>query len=241
MAGDWIKMRTALGADRATMVICDLTGLDEFAVVGRLHAIWVWAGEHTVTGDVTGVTLKTVDRVTRLEGFGEAMKASGWLEVLPDGGLRFPRWKRHNSKAAKERALAAARSAKARQKKRDAKRDVDRDATVTNHATREEKEKRRIEKEKSKENPLPPLPELLEPIRSALEDWLAYKRERGESYKPQGLKAFVSRVESIVRKCGSPAVTNAMQRAMAGNWQGWEHDVGKDEAVVQPKLAEFGL
>lgn len=149
MAGDWIKMRTRLAEERATMVICDLTGLDEFAVVGRLHAIWAWAGEHTITGEVRGVTLKTVDRVTRCENFGEAMKAANWLEVQPDGGIKFPRWKLHNSKAAKERALASVRSAKARRKKRDAKRDVDRDATVTNHGTRGEERRGEGEAEKS--------------------------------------------------------------------------------------------
>lgn len=138
MAGDWIKMRTRLVDERATMVICDMTGLDEFAVVGRLHAIWSWAGEHTVTGEVSGVTLKTIDRVTRCENFGEAMKAANWLEITEEGSVRFPRWKKHNSKAAKERALASERAARARKKKRDAKRDSDRDASVTNHGTRVE-------------------------------------------------------------------------------------------------------
>jgi hypothetical protein len=138
VAGDWIKMRTALAAERATMVICELTGLDEFAVVGRLHAIWVWAGEHTVTGEVTGVTLKTIDRVTRFEKFGEAMKAAGWLETMPEGGLKFPRWKRHNSKASKERALAAVRQARKRRRERDGKRDKSVTPTVTNHAPRRE-------------------------------------------------------------------------------------------------------
>jgi hypothetical protein len=142
MAGDWIKMRTALASERSTMLICDMTGLDEFAVVGRLHAIWAWAGEHTVTGEVRGVTLKTVDRVTRCEGFAEAMKAANWLEIIPDGGLFFPRWRKHNSKSAKERSLGAERASKYRAHKRDGQRDAHRDATVTNHGTREEKRTR---------------------------------------------------------------------------------------------------
>ncbi len=148
VAGDWIKMRTALATDRAVMVICDLTGLDEFAVVGRLHAIWVWAGEHTVTGEVRGVTQKTIDRVTRCEKFSDAMIAAQWLEVIPEGGVRFVRWKKHNTKAARERALAADRQAKQRAKSHARNRDGQRDASVTNHAT----EKRREEKSKNIRN-----------------------------------------------------------------------------------------
>lgn len=138
MAGDWIKMRTQLAYERAVMLICDRTGLDEFQVVGRLHAIWAWAGEHTITGDVRGVTLQTVDRITRCTGFAEAMKAADWLDELPDGTIRFPRWKKHNSKSAKQRALAAERQARKRAKKSRPKRDAERDTDVTSPTQRQE-------------------------------------------------------------------------------------------------------
>lgn len=185
MAGDWLKMRTRLAEEKAVMMICDMTGLDEFAVVGRLHAIWSWAGEHTTNGDVRGVTLKTVDRVTRCEGFSAAMIATGWLEVITTDarhdvsrdvtreelqtsslaisvfsppeqqilGVRFPGWKKYNSKAAKDRALAAVRQARKRAKSHAANRDGKRDATVTSHAPREEKRREELSREEKTSTP----------------------------------------------------------------------------------------
>src|SRR5581483_2237700 len=144
MAGDWLKMRTRLAEERAVLQLCELTDLDEFAVIGRLHAIWSWAGEHTSIGEVRDVTLKIIDRIARRENFGDAMLSVKWLEIVPEGGIRFPRWKKHNDKAARQRHLAAQRAARAREKKRALQRDAERDASVTSHAPREEK--RREEK-----------------------------------------------------------------------------------------------
>lgn len=139
MAGDWLKMRTRLAEERAVLLICELTGLDQFAVVGRLHAFWSWAGEHTVTGKITDVTLKTVDRVTAHSGFGAAMVSAKWLEAIPDGGINVPRWNEHNGKAAKSRHLASLRQVRKRRKMSRATSRSERDVTVTNHATRVEK------------------------------------------------------------------------------------------------------
>lgn len=143
MAGDWIKMRTQLAAERATMLICDMTGLDQFAVVGRLHAVWSWAGEHTSNGVVRAVTLKTIDRVTSCEGFGAAMVKAEWLEEMDGGGLKFPRWAKYHSKSARARALAALRQTKHRNKKKR----YERYASVTDNAPRGEEngEERREE------------------------------------------------------------------------------------------------
>lgn len=140
MAGDWIKMRTCLAAERAVMLLCDKTGLDTFAVVGRLHAVWSWAGDHADRhGVVRGISLTTVDRVAAHSGFASAMLTANWLEEVSGNGIRFPRWQKHNSKSARERALGAERAAKSRWKKSRSARDGERDATVTNHDAREEK------------------------------------------------------------------------------------------------------
>ena len=42
MAGDWIKMRRELAMDPDVVEIAAKSGLDEFGVVGRLHAVWSW-------------------------------------------------------------------------------------------------------------------------------------------------------------------------------------------------------
>jgi len=133
MAGDYIIMRTGLATERATLLICDMTGLDEFSVIGRLHAVWSWAGEHTANGNVRSVTLRTVDRIARAEKFGDAMVAAGWLKPDEKDGISFPKWTLYNGKCAKKRANTALRQRKSREKKRDM-RDGERDESVTDNA-----------------------------------------------------------------------------------------------------------
>ena len=117
-ADHWIPIRTRLSAEPPTLLICDRTGLDPFGVVGRLHAVWSWAGEHTDNGDVPGATLRTIDRVASCEGFGVAMQSVGWIEEI-EGGIRLPRWEKHNSKCSRARKLAASRQANKRLRDRE--------------------------------------------------------------------------------------------------------------------------
>lgn len=54
--------------------------------------------------------------------------------------------------------------------------------------------------------------------------WLAYKAERREAYKPTGLQAFLSRLETVASIAGPQSVIAKLERAMASGWKGWEHD-----------------
>ena len=56
--------------------------------------------------------------------------------------------------------------------------------------------------------------------KQAMLEWLAYKRERRESYKPQGLKALLSRAQDCAGRYGGQAVADAIQDSMASNYQG---------------------
>jgi hypothetical protein len=75
---------------------------------------------------------------------------------------------------------------------------------------------------------LPILPDVLDcdQFRECLAKWLAYKAERKEQYKPTGLAAMVSRAATLASQHGILAVMDAMERAEANDWKGWDHDVG---------------
>lgn len=71
-------------------------------------------------------------------------------------------------------------------------------------------------------------------LRETASEWLAYKRERRESYKPTGLKSFVSRLLTLAEEHGEPAVCSAIQRGMSNGWKGFEHDIGSPGARGSP-------
>jgi len=60
--------------------------------------------------------------------------------------------------------------------------------------------------------------------------WLDYKDEKGESFKPLGLKAAVTRFLTLVEKHGIKTIENEIQRAMAGNWKGFESNLPEDSS-----------
>lgn len=82
------------------------------------------------------------------------------------------------------------------------------------------KEKRKEkEKEKQESNPLYEV-ELSPDVREAVDKWLAYKRERRESYKDVGLRALLSQVEKHERQNGAKAVRDVIELSMANGWRG---------------------
>jgi len=104
MAGDWLKMRHDLADDPSVIRTAADLGIDEDAVLGKCFRLWSWADRHTTDGQASGIGLAWVDRLTRCDGFGAALVRAGWLAEL-DGGLCFPRFDRHCSDTAKQRAL----------------------------------------------------------------------------------------------------------------------------------------
>ena len=69
-----------------------------------------------------------------------------------------------------------------------------------------------------------------EVLAPAVDDWLSYKQERREAYKPTGLKSFLSRVEREAQEHGNQVVADVIQLAMSNGWRGivWEKLTQKD-------------
>ena len=66
----------------------------------------------------------------------------------------------------------------------------------------------------------PPLPPMGEQLRPAVEEWLAYKAEKRQAYKPAGRKALLSQIRNQVAKHGESAVVSVIQQSMSANYQG---------------------
>lgn len=223
MAGDWIKMRTDLADDPAVIAIAVEAGIDEFSVVGKLHKLWSWADRHcnadgNGNGNASGVTILWIDRFVGTANFGQAMLDVGWLHEL-ESGVQFPKFDRHNTKTAKERALTAKRQSQFKKKSNAEGNATTVTPSVTNALPTEEK---RREEKKVKKTAFAAsdvlIPEHLDvpEVRQSLSDWLDYKK-RAKNYC-YAAPEFVSR---IFKKFKTPSdFVDAVDHAIACGYTG---------------------
>lgn len=150
MAGDWIKMRTLLHEDMKVEQIADLTGLDTFAVIGRLHRLWSWVGENSETGEEVPTTDGRINVRLQCGQFADALRTVGWL-AGSEGCMSFPNFTEHNGSSAKRRVQDSARKAENRRSKpANASTSNMSACNADKSGTREEKRRDREEKSKSK-------------------------------------------------------------------------------------------
>lgn len=67
-------------------------------------------------------------------------------------------------------------------------------------------------------------------VKQAVIEWLQYKKERRQSYKPTGLKSFLNNVAKQLETYPAPAVIEIIRNSMASNYQGvvWDRLRGKE-------------
>lgn len=114
MAGFWIKMEHDLRDKPEVISLAATLGInDRDLIVGKLHRLWSWFDKHTSDGCAPGVTPVFIDSLVDLEGFASALQVVGWLSTRRDS-VAMPKFDRHNSKSAKDRALASERMKRSR-------------------------------------------------------------------------------------------------------------------------------
>lgn len=81
-------------------------------------------------------------------------------------------------------------------------------------------------------------------LTAAFSDWLTYKREKKQGYKPTGLKSLVTQVRKNAEQYGEAAVVDLMRLCMSNGWQGiiWDklHDRKKTDHVRAASDYESG-
>ena len=53
-----------------------------------------------------------------------------------------------------------------------------------------------------------------------IDDWLMYKKEKGQSYKERGLKSLFTQLKKNIAEYGEEAVCNVIDESMANGYQG---------------------
>ena len=167
MAGEWVKMRSALLANPKVHAIAKVIGMDSragsvlttgfsgcpdevlaryalrYVTVTALLCVWSSANEHATGGILSCCDLEDIDEIAGVPGFGQAMASVGW--AIPDEATKcvsLPNFSDHNTPA-KDRT-AADRQRRYRQNRnggvaRDVARDVTRDSNGREEKRREEK------------------------------------------------------------------------------------------------------
>lgn len=57
-------------------------------------------------------------------------------------------------------------------------------------------------------------------VQCAVQSWLDYKKEKGQSYKPRGLTALLNRLERDAKKYGEQYVVDEINYSMSNMWSG---------------------
>jgi hypothetical protein len=115
VAGDWIAWTKGLTLKREVIAISRILDLDRRVVACLCMETWEWADSNTTDGHADGVTHVTLDAVTGVTGFGQAMIEVGWL-LEDDQGIIFPNWERWNASSAKKRLQDAERKRRQRER-----------------------------------------------------------------------------------------------------------------------------
>lgn len=68
------------------------------------------------------------------------------------------------------------------------------------------------------------------PLKAKVLEWLQYKAERKELYKPTGLKSFLTEMENKAREYAEGDIISLINECMANNWRGiiWDKIKGKE-------------
>lgn len=79
-------------------------------------------------------------------------------------------------------------------------------------------------------------------LQAAFNDWLIYKREKHQEYKPKGLQNLISEIRNNAEKYGETAVADLIRKCMASNWQGiiFERLNGLPTQQTRPSQARKG-
>ena len=71
-------------------------------------------------------------------------------------------------------------------------------------------------------------------LEAAVNDWLAYKQERREAYKPVGLKALLTQIKNAASANGDAAVAAVIRQSMSSGYKGIVFD-RLERAASKPK------
>jgi len=111
----WLKVQKSTARKPEVLRLSVELGIHPDHAFGLCFRFWCWCDDQLCDGNVPGVTPELIDGLIGHAGFASALVDVGWLQVR-SGSLVIPRFDRHLSESAKNRALSAERTKRSRSK-----------------------------------------------------------------------------------------------------------------------------
>lgn len=153
----------------------------------------------------------------------------GMIEVI-DSVIRISNWEKYQNIEGMEKVREQTRKRVANYRGRQKQALLEQcnvTETLRNATDIEEEKEKEIEKEVTqKRQPSETTDDLLnasnlsDKSKAALRDWIAYKKERREPYKPTGFKALITKMENLEKATGADGVVDAISNSMACGYKG---------------------
>lgn len=236
----WIKITTDIFDDEKILLIESLP--DSYAIITVWFKLLCLAGKQNNSGvfmmgqiAYTDNMLATIFRMkeSTVTMALQTFKQFGMVEIV-DGVITIPNWNKHQSLDAYEKKKERDRLYQAERRaaqKALIEQSSDSNATQSSYVAvsdkEKEKEEDREEDKKSKRettttlfNRLLPEYQFSDALQAKLAEWIAYKQERREPYKEQGMKALLRQVENNAKQYGDAAICSLIEDSMSNGWKG---------------------
>lgn len=230
----WFAVDCNLYTHPKLMQLAAALKIDADAAAGKLGRLWAWAKQAgNETGDISWMPESEIADIMRWKKKPDALIASliqcGFLDRT-GSGLRIHGWEELNGKLQSKKR--ADRERKSDGKSTENPRKI-RGISAKNPSgfhgnstptrpdhTLPSLSSPSVQKESKAAAPPAPSERFSEPVAETVREWLAYKQERREAYKPVGLKSLLTEIENQVRAHGEQAVCDVIRLSMANNWRG---------------------
>lgn len=235
----WIESHQTLREHPKTYALADALGVCVPQAVGHLHFIWWWCVDYAPEGRLDPKDPRKIARAGGWMGeatkFVQALTKAGFLDLGADG-LVVHDWEQFQyhyhlliDKKDRQREQARERMRKKRAESNGSqnvtrnKSERSPNVTQCSPPTVPDSTVPTVPDQPKKGPPPPPtpkpevvIPEDLKASEAEVRDWLAFKREKGQTYKAKGLEALWRRFREI------PAARRraAVDHSMANNYQG---------------------
>lgn len=204
----WIESHQSLGRHPKLLRLANELGVDKVMAVGHLQYLWWWAMDYAKDGDISRFSDFEVANASEWRGepktMSQALRNCSWI----DANGKLHDWVEYAGHYMSNRT----RQQRYREKRKTLPLRYGDVMSTSNHTNQPTIPTNQPTNKKA----VVVIPEDLTAHSADIQAWLAYKGERGETYKSRGLVALWGKIRDIPAHLRRQAI----EQSMANNWAG---------------------